>query len=129
MLIDIDKLEKIHHTVFTNFKYATDQKQYKLIEKWVMPGGEYNGSQRVVGDCEDFALACRKLCREAGIPTRLVACYTELDEGHCVLESDGWILDNRKRHVISRDRLEQDGYRWIAISGYESGDQWYRIES
>ncbi len=92
-----------------------------------MPSDVFDGSTPIVGDCEDFALACRKLCRDANIPTRLVICYTEEGEGHCVLESSGWILDNRYTRVMSRDKLEKQGYKWLAISGFESGDDWHRI--
>ncbi len=129
MIVDVNVLENIHHTVSKKFKYQTDEKRYHLVEKWVMPDGNYDGSQRIVGDCEDFALGCRKLCRDAGITqTRLVICYTEQQEGHCVLEASGWILDNRQKHVLTRNYLEQEGYSWLAISGFHSGDDWHRIE-
>lgn len=122
-------LKQIHKEVFDKFKYQFDKKQYGIVEKWVMPSDDFDGTQRIVGDCEDFALACRKLCRDRGIEnSRLVVCMTETDEGHCVLEVNGWILDNRYRKVMSRDDLQQQGYRWLAISGYESGDDWHKIE-
>ena len=128
-MADLQLLEQIHDDVFSKFKYKYDHKQYGIVEKWVMPEDGFDGSQRIVGDCEDFALACRKLCRDRGInDSRLVVCMTEQNEGHCVLEVNGWILDNRRRAVVSRDALQEDGYRWIAISGYESGDDWFRIE-
>ena len=122
-----DKLKEIHSKVFRKFQYEFDKDQYKEVEKWVMPMESFDGSTKIVGDCEDFALACRKLCRDAGLQTRLVVCYTETDEGHCVLECDGWILDNRYPKVISRDKLEERGYRWIAISGFTPGEDWHKI--
>jgi predicted transglutaminase-like cysteine proteinase len=125
----LNKLDQIHSEVFRKFKYEFDKDQYGMVEKWIMPDEGFDGSQRIVGDCEDFALACRKLCRDRGITTsRLVVCMTETNEGHCVLEVNGWILDNRRRHVVTRDELEQEGYKWVAISGYESGDNWHKIE-
>lgn len=124
----LDQLETIHKDVFGKFKYEFDKDQYGMVEKWVMPEEGFDGSQRIVGDCEDFALACRKLCRDRGIEkTRLVVCMTETNEGHCVLEVNGWILDNRYRRVMSRDELDREGYRWIAISGYNPGDDWHKI--
>lgn len=125
----IDLLDKIHSTVFSNFKYKTDLEQFGVEEKWLMPDALYDGTTTVVGDCEDFALACRKLCRDNGIDnSRLVVCLTEDGEGHCVLEVNGWILDNRRRRVVTRDRLGSEGYKWLAVSGYNPGDDWHRIQ-
>lgn len=119
-------LHTIHKLVFRNFTYATDQEQYSMVEKWVMPETDYNRHRPFTGDCEDFALACRKLCREDGIDnSRLVYCQTELGGGHCVLEVDGWILDNRFDRLKNRDDIV--GYKWIALSGYNSGDPWHKI--
>lgn len=121
-------LGTIHRKIFQRFTYAKDQDQYGINEKWVMPEEAYDGSQRFTGDCEDFALACRKVCREAGIEdSRLVYCKTELSGGHCVLEVQGWILDNRQTKLKSRDDMK--GYRWIAVSGYNSGDPWHYINN
>lgn len=123
-MANVDKLKEIHKKVFNKFKYEFDRDQYNEEEKWVMPKDQFNGSTRIVGDCEDFALACRKLCRDADIDTRLVVCFTEDGEGHCVLECEGWILDNRYKKVMSRDDLD---YKWLAISGFNPGDDWHKI--
>jgi len=125
----LEVLRSIHRTVLNNFEYKTDLEQYQTLEKWVAPPEFYNGTTSIVGDCEDFALACRMLCREQGIEnSRLVVCLTETGEGHCVLEVEGWILDNRMLRVKSRDRLSGQGYKWIAISGYNPKDKWFRIK-
>ena len=122
------KLTGIHSKVLSNFTYKTDMKQYGMEEKWVMPEPNYDGSSKIVGDCEDFALACRKLCRDAGIDTsRLVYCKTENGGGHGVLEVEGWILDNRQEKLMNRDKVR--GYEWIAVSGYNSGDPWHYINN
>lgn len=118
-------LNSVHSLVFNNFKYRTDMSQYGDIEKWVMPNEYYSGREKVVGDCEDFALACRKLLRDRGVDSRLVFCQTETGEGHLVLEVDGWILDNRESKVVPRETLE---YNWISISGYRPGDPWHTIK-
>lgn len=120
----LSKLKEIHSKIFRNFTYKTDKVKYGEVEYWAMPD-ESTVGERVVGDCEDFALACRALCREAGIPTRLVFCLTETGEGHCVLECEGYILDNRYRQVRYKDDLD---YKWLRISGYEPGDQWHEIK-
>jgi len=119
----LSTLNKTHKRVFKNFEYVTDQKQYNKLEHWVTPEDVDN----VVGDCEDFALACRKILRDENINSRLVFCVTEQGEGHLVLEANGWILDNRQRKVITRDKLQKQGYRWLKISGYEPGDPWYKL--
>ena len=119
--------KKIHRKVFSNFSYITDLKKYGVDEKWVMPSETYNGSQKFTGDCEDFALACRKLIREAGIKSRLVYCVVEDGSGHCVLEVNGYILDNRHPTLVSNRKLLKKVYQFLAISGYESGDDWRKL--
>jgi len=117
-------LNSIHRKVYQKFTYETDADQFGTIEKWIMPDQAYTGSSRIQGDCEDFALACRKLCRDAGIRSRLVLCNLD-GEGHAVLEVDGWIFCNNQDRVMSRDDLTN--YQWWAISGYEPGDPWELI--
>ncbi len=121
--------KKIHRNLFKNFSYITDLENYGVEEKWVMPKDSFTDSQKFSGDCEDFALACRKLIREAGIKSRLVYCIVEDGEGHCVLEVNGYILDNRQASIISNRKLVKKGYKFLAISGYESGDPWYKLNS
>jgi predicted transglutaminase-like cysteine proteinase len=116
----IVKLNSIHASVKGGFEYRTDLEQYADVEHWVIPDDVEN----VTGDCEDFALACRKLCRREGIPSRLVHCLTETGEGHLVLECAGYILDNRYDWVKTNTSLD---YQWIKISGYEAGDDWHDL--
>ena len=119
-----DILNQIHRKVSKGFTYVTDQEQYGTIEKWVMPSVAYAGGTKFEGDCEDFALACRHLCRAAGIRSRLVTCILS-GEGHLVLEVEGWILCNNLDRVESRDDLPN--YKWYSMSGYEPGDDWELI--
>lgn len=122
------QLREIHRNVLDVFEYTTDKEQYGLLEKWSIPPEYYDG-MTFNGDCDDFAMMCRKLCREAGIEnTRLVVCLTETNEGHLVLEVEGYILDNRSRRLETKDSLTDDGYKWLAISGYNPGDQWHGVE-
>jgi predicted transglutaminase-like cysteine proteinase len=116
-----ETLSAIHSKVYKGFKYETDQDQFGTIEKWVMPTPE--GITHITGDCEDFALACRVLCREAGIQSRLVVCTAD-GEGHCVLEANGWIFDCNSSTIVSRDSLD---YKWYYISGYNPRDDWKMI--
>lgn len=116
-------LDKIHKRVFDNFEYITDEKQYGQLEKWVVPEDVDN----VKGDCEDFVLACRKLVRAEGLQSRIVFCKDETGAGHAVLESGGYVLDNRQRKVYTKQRLESKGYTFISISGFEPGDPWHKL--
>lgn len=121
MEVVIDKLKAIHDQVKEHFEYKTDLEQHGELERWSMP----SGSLKLVGDCEDFALKCRMLCREQGLKTRLVVCYDENGDGHCVLECLGFILDNRQRKVVANTSLN---YEWLYISGFEPGDDWHKID-
>jgi len=123
------KLRAIHRKVIKNFTYKTDTAQYGMAEKWVMPPEDFSGFSTIVGDCEDFALACRKLAREADLRSRLIYCTVANGSGHCVLEVDGYILDNNESKVRTREDMSIKGYKWIAISGYNSGDKWFKIKN
>ena len=114
------KLSDIHWKVKKGFTYVSDQEQYQLREKWVEPVDPLT----CTGDCEDFALACRLLTDEAGLKSRLIYCKTETGGGHCVLSVSGFILDNRLTTVRPRDKMN---YEWIAMSGYDAGDEWTKI--
>ena len=121
-----DELNEIHKRVKHGFTYVTDEKQYGVIEKWVEP---YD-VDKVTGDCEDFALACRKLCREANIRTRLILCKVD-GAGHLVLSAGGYIFDNNESSVRSREFFESrryPKYEWLKASGHEPGDIWHTIE-
>lgn len=124
-----NQLTHILDKVSKGFTYETDQEQYGMSEKWVMPSASFTGNVPVTGDCEDFALACRKLCRNIGLQTRLVIC-TLNGEGHCVLECNGWILDNNHNRVATRDELQKnEQYVWYYISGYNPRDDWHMISN
>jgi predicted transglutaminase-like cysteine proteinase len=116
----IAKLSGIHASVKGGFGYRTDLEQYNDVEHWVIPDDVEN----VTGDCEDFALACRKVCRREGIPSRLVYCLTETGEAHLVLECAGYILDNRYDCIKTNTSLD---YQWLKISGYKAGEDWRNL--
>lgn len=121
-------LSRIHRKVIKVFEYTTDKEQYGISEKWSVPP-EYSTGMTFKGDCDDFAMMCRKLCREHGIDnSRLVVCRTETGEGHLVLEVTGYILDNRSLQLETKDSLTDKGYTWLAISGVNPGDAWHGVE-
>jgi predicted transglutaminase-like cysteine proteinase len=108
----VKKLREIHSKVLNGFTYKRES-----FDSWCIP----HKPEEATGDCEDFALACRMLCRKAGIESRLVTCWTETGGYHCVLESGGWVLDNRHTTLTTKDNLP---YRWDRISGFNAGDPW-----
>ena len=130
LTVDKGKLQKILNKVHHLFDYEYDLEQFGG-EYW-MDGEEIlaaldKGRGGFKGDCDDFALACRKLCRDADIDSRLVFCNMrpgDRHSGHLVLEVDGWILSNTHKWLISRDDL---GWEWVSISGYEKGDPWHNV--
>lgn len=117
-----------HERVKRGFTYVSDEKQYGELEHWVTPDEVDN----VKGDCEDFALAVRKICDDAGVKTRLVFCTLD-GGGHIVLEHEGHISDCNLVIVHSRDLLERASwtfgtYKWISISGDEPGEPWQKVK-
>lgn len=122
----VKELKKIHTKAWNKFRYATDLQNHGKLEHWNYPEEDFLG--RITGDCEDYALYCRKKCRKAGYKTRLVLCYTETGEFHCVLEISGYIMDNRHRELQTINSIVELGYKLVATSGYEPGDTWNLIQ-
>jgi predicted transglutaminase-like cysteine proteinase len=118
-------IRKTFDHVLSIFEYAKDIDVYNVLEHWEDPTQirKQLDEGKIVGDCDNFALACRYLLNQANIPNRLVMCSVE-GEGHLVCEVDGWILDNRQTRVRSWGELN---YTWLKISGYKAGDPWHEI--
>lgn len=120
-------LKAIHKSVYDRFVYSSDERVWNKSEHWEnynqIPDEGY-----IYGDCDCFALACRKECRKQNIPSRLVFCAVNVNGewiGHLVLESDGWILENNQTTIKPSQDID---YAWLYISGYERGDPWRYIE-
>lgn len=113
----------IHARVLRGFRYVTDERNYGVEEDWRFP----TDVDRVVDDCDGFAIACRLLVREAGLDSRLVLCYTETGEGHLVCAVGNYILDNRYRAIMTKEQLTQQGYIFKYVSGLNPGDAWKEL--
>ena len=108
-------LDEVFERMKSGHVYTTDKLQYKKNDHW---------RPELVGDCEDFALACDKELMKLGVDSgEYILCYTETDDYHMVLSVDGWILDNRQRRVKSRDDLP---YKWDKVL---RNGQWFRIKT
>ena len=114
------KLGRIHSKVLRGFTYKDDIDQFGVIEDWRLP----EDVERVTGDCDDFAIACRYLVKQAGYESRLIICKTEKGEYHLVCSVVGYILDNRQKGVMTVSQLERRGYTWVRTSGLNPGDPW-----
>ena len=124
--MDINLLKKIHNEELTRFIYTPDKEQFDMIDVWPAERDIPDPPEIFRDDCDGFALACRKNCRNKGInDSRLVLCMTELGEGHLVLEVNGFIFDNRCRTVLPRHKFK---YTWLTISGYNKYDAWHMLE-
>lgn len=126
------KIKEIFTKVLNNFTYVSDANQYGILERWIAPADDYDGSQHLKGDCEDFALALRKLLNDSGITTRLLVCRTETNEQHCVVvaseEDKSFILDNRFSCIQTKSDLSNRGYTWIKISDTnQSNCKWFKV--
>lgn len=111
-----DTLQEVLDWAHSHHQYRYDKDQYGLNEHWTAD---------LVGDCEDFALACRDRLEARGINPDLVFCRVETGGGHLVLHVDGWILDNRYKWVMRQDDLP---YEWVRM-GVPNGDSydWYEV--
>lgn len=131
------QLDKIFWHMIKRFKPETDRVKWGKCDHWEKPD-EIPESGPLVGDCDMFALACRKLLRRIGYPNRLVFCVAKKPptignlagiqqyQGHLVCEVNGWIFDNygNQAGVIANNMLM---YEWVMISGYEKGDPWHKL--
>jgi predicted transglutaminase-like cysteine proteinase len=122
----IDDTVEVHKKVLAGFRYVKDSVQHPgSIDDWRLP----EDFERVTGDCDDFAIACRALLREKGHTPRLLLCLTETGGGHLICVLGKMALDNRQRHSteikILTDRI---GYTLISISGREPGAPWRMID-
>jgi len=120
-----EEIEKIHRNIKSRFIYQSDIEVWGTLEHWERYD-QIPDDGDIIGDCDCFALACRKECRKLDIPSRLVHVITETNEGHLVLAVDEWILDNRMGKVVTKQYLDSM-YLWIGISSYQKGGPWRKI--
>ena len=111
----LSKLQAVLDAAHRGHRYVTDQAQYQRPEHW---------DTGLLGDCEDFALWCRQQLAAQGIAADLVLCRTETGAGHLVCSVAGYILDNRRTWVTSRDDLP---YVWLTL-GTPDGT-WHQIDA
>lgn len=118
---------EVHRQVLRVFTYQLDAETFNEVEHWADTTYIIEALRvgRLVGDCDDFALACRLLLWGYGIENRLVLCQTEQGEHHLVCEAGGYVLDNRQERIVRLDELR---YQWLKLSGYRQGDPWTTVK-
>lgn len=103
------EIRSINSEVNRRVRYKTDAIKFDTDEFWEIADRE--------GDCEDYALAKRKLLLDRGFPVdaiRLAICEVPGAGGHCVLTIDTdlgcYVLDNIAKDVTPWKNLD---YRWL----------------
>ena len=140
----LELLEDVQRLMFKHFTYITDMDNHGLRELWTPPDEKLTHAYHIAvktevwhkqdllfkGDCEDYAMLARSIVQKL-LPdedVRLVVCRDETGALHCVMSVGGWIIDNRYKDVNSNVWLRDNGYKFIAISGVNLGDDWKLLE-
>jgi predicted transglutaminase-like cysteine proteinase len=114
---------EVFNRIKDGFTYVSDEEQYGTKEDWRFPESYDN----LTGDCDDFAIACRKLLKEKGHECRLVFCRTEGGGGHLICVIGKMALDNRMKFPVEIKYLQHKGYELISASGLNPEDDWHTI--
>ena len=124
--MDFGTLQAVMAGVDARYEWAPNALVYAGgADFWPGPNDIDYEAEHIKGDCKVHALLCRHELRKQNIGSHLVICLTETGALHCVLEVDGWILDNRYSNVQNRGDLP---YTWIERSQVEDNLPWHMIE-
>ena len=119
----IEDANEVFDRVKAGFRWVSDEEQFGFPEDWRIP----KDFDRVTGDCDDFAIACRELLREKGYDPRLLTCSIQ-GVGHLICVLGKIALDNRMRGVVEvKTLVSRHGYSMISISGRKAGDDWHSV--
>lgn len=120
-------LQDILEEMLENFEEVSDYEHYGKSEYWAAPSEstyyDIFGFSYFAGDCDEFAMRTWTELKKRGIKARLVVARTEENIRHVVVESGGWILDNRYPYVVANNELD---YEWIKISGHDLREPWHQ---
>lgn len=119
-----NQLSKVNKDVNNRLMFQTDEKQYGVADKWVLP--------ERYGDCDDYVLEKRDILIKAGwnpLDLKIAICYTETNEGHAVLMVDTdrgtLVLDNRYGTLKTHTELKRIGYKFVKR---QQGKRWVAIK-
>jgi predicted transglutaminase-like cysteine proteinase len=106
-----DKLQTANVTVNAAIKPMEDEIHYGRVDYWTIPKDGY-------GDCEDYALAKRKVLVDAGLSRRalrIAVAQLPSGEAHAVLtvatDRGDYVLDNRTNEILP---WRESGLVWVA---------------
>ena len=126
LIADFGTLQSVMAGVDARYEWTPNALVYAGgADFWPGPDDIDYNAPHIKGDCKVHALLCRYQLRQQDIDSRIMICLTEKGGIHCVLEVDGWILDNRHPQVQNRDDLK---YTCVQRSGIHTGDPWHLIE-
>jgi hypothetical protein len=125
--VQLDQLEKLFHDTLHQFVYQPDPSAVsQLTSQWeedkvLVPAALTN--VKFTGICESFARVCMlKVEKLNAYQARLVVCYDERGEGHCVCEvavadlDESVIMDNRSADLVNHSQLTRIGYKFLGCS-------------
>jgi len=120
--------ETVHWKVLTHFVYVPDKELHPdYFDHWMSHADAVEKGDVFRDDCDGFAMTCSEMLLLAGedpAKIKLVMCKTEINESHLVCSHDGWILDNRQRHVR---RWESMPYQWISSMRMSEPGTWKEV--
>jgi len=123
-------LESVNRQVNNSVMQMTDMDGFGVLENWRIPNLNKFGGD--IGDCEDFALAKRKILIDTyGFNRNNVAMSVLLRSGgdiHAVLmvrtPYGDYVLDNLERDILP---WHQTGYEWIKKQSSTNPHQWVSL--
>ena len=120
----LDTLKDVLEAAHQRFFYVQDKDLWGRADHWETDE-QIPDTGQLVGDCDCFAIACRKALKAKGMQSRLIFCGVNNPAGdHLILECQGYLLDNRKLHVTN---WQDSDYTLLRISGFNPGDAWHKI--
>lgn len=117
-------LVRVNAYINEQIKPITDLEHWGVVERWSYPTDGY-------GDCEDYALAKRRMLIKAGWPREALLITVVRDkkgEGHAVLtvktDKGEYILDNQETEVLL---WSNTGYRFVKRQSQTDQNTWISL--
>lgn len=117
-------LTSLHRDIREKFTYRSDKDKWGLVEHWedssTLRNLRSSGVTKFTGDCEEFAMVAMDNAMRLGFNARLVTCYTENGEGHCLCEvassdfTEAYYLDNRFVRLAASADIAK--YKIVSVS-------------
>lgn len=126
----IGLLESVNREVNNSITQVTDMDGFGVVENWRIP--KMTSFVSDIGDCEDFALAKRKVLIERYGFHRNAVSMSVLrrpqGDVHAVLmvrtSYGDYVLDNLERDVLP---WHKTGYRWLKKQSFGNPSQWISL--